>query len=248
MFFWFKRGTVVVDAFTHSLPAYKYFPVETANKFVPEWWKQTPKHFDCPIDDGAITVKGNTARRCAGIIDYYHKNSIIVPLWSDLELDYGPQGYAYAFADSKTALAYHPQVMRGEYMKEYEHYKIASAWKFREKTGVKFHFSSPFYNYDDPGLMVVPPAIVNYKYQHSTEFNFMLKRPAVTKRFSLQAGQPLIHLAPLTDKNVVVKTHMVTPEEYERSFRWVFAFNNLYNKAKKISDARESKCPFGFGK
>lgn len=252
MFFIMKKSTVVVDAFTTNPAAHKFFPIDSANNFLPEWWKRTEKYTKpIKMGDGGVLVQGNTIRRCAGVIDYYNSNNLVIPLWTDIEIDIGPQEYRTAPADGCTKVGYHSQDMRGEFMPEYEHLKIASAWKFKEKDGIKFHFSQLFYNFDDPCKLVMPPAIVNYKYQHSTEINFMVRRPVTNQRVSLEAGQPMVLLTPLTERKVVVKCHLLTEDEFDKQFKWVFAFNNVYNKAKKIKqqqESKKSKCPFHFGK
>lgn len=239
MFFFIKRSKVVVDAFTCNISAYDYFPIDTANKHMPKWWKNTPKYTkDVPYGSSSVLVPGNTVRRCAGIIDYYKKDSFVIPLWSDLALDYGPQDYNYVFADGRSKLIHHEQDMRGEFMSEYEHFKLASPWKLYEKSGIKFHFSQLFYNFEDPGKIILPPAILNFKLQHATEINFMVKRPICINRLNMAAGTPLVLLTPLTEKDVSIKTHLVSAEEYQRKSKATFAFNNEYFKIKKL------KCPF----
>lgn len=247
MFFIIKKKEVVVDAFTHRGYVYDYFPIDSANNFMPEWWRNTPKYIKKEQNpENMPEIQGNTIRRCAGVIDYYNKNNLVIPLWSDLALDVGPNSFKYVFADMTTSLVRHEQAMRGTFMSSYEHFKICSPWKFKEKRGVKFHFSQMFYNFEDPGKIILPPAIVNYKYQHSTEINFMVKRPVSDQRITLTAGDPMVLLTPQTEYDVKVKTHLVSEEEYNRTSRWLFSFHNAYNKAKKIKQKNESKCPFGF--
>lgn len=246
MFLFFKRSKVVVDAFTCQGSVNSLYPLTTANKCLPQWWKNTPKEFVPPKQENKVVIPGNTARRCSGIIDYYNKNNIVIPMWSDLVLEYGPQDWKYAYADGISVLLRHEQEMRGSYMPEYEHFKIASPWRIEEKSGIKFHYSQIFYNFDDPGSVLFPPAIVNYKYQHSTEINFMLRRPAVIKTFKVEAGQPLVMLTPLTEKEVVVKTHLISFEEHTQRFMWMSSFHGHYNKEKKILQEKEKKCPFRF--
>lgn len=246
MFFLFRRPKVTVDAFTTLGHAYDFHPIRSANNFAPEWWKKTPKSYSPPPEPNKVTVSGNTIRRCAGVIEYYNKNNLIIPMWSDLAMDFGPQNWSYAFADHKSVLLHHPQEMRGEYMPEYEHFKIASPWRLQEKSGVKFHFTQAFYNFDDPAEILFPPGIVNYKYQHSTEINFFLKRTATVKRVLIEAGQPLVLLTALTDKEVEVKTHIISIEENTKRFDRLTAFHNHYIKEKKIQQQNERKCPFSF--
>lgn len=245
-----KPKTITIDAFTHLKAAHDFFPIDTANNFIPEWYKRTPKFGpNVPVDVSMVEVPMNTIRRCVGVIDYYGTTSFIIPLWSDLILDYGPDEFKHKFSDGVSRILYHNREMRGEYLKDFEHFKILSCWKLKEKTGVKFHFSQPFYNFDDPSKIIIPPGVVDYKYQHSTEINFFLKRPPTMERITLDAGQPVAMITPLTDTRIVFKHHLISFDEFEKGFSHFFSFTNIYNKAKKltqIKEKRESKCPFHF--
>lgn len=250
MFFFLKRSKIVIDAFTYSPAALEYFPIDHANNFVPEWFKRVPKDIDgVELKEGCPKTKGNTIRRCVGFLDYYSKNSFIMPLWTDIKFESGADGYRYICADRKSEIQYHPQAMRGnEYLANYEHFKLLSVWRVTEKSGVKMHFGQSFYNFDDPRRVIIPPAIVNFKYQHATELQFFVERTAKTQTLEFKAGQPLVHFTPLSDKEIEIRTHLQSYDEWMQSRQWIFAFNGNYLKAKKIKDQKEKKCPFGFGK
>ena len=63
----------------------------------------------------------------------------------------------------------------------------------------------------------------------------------------LEAGQPLVMLVPLTDKEVIVKKHLIGKDEMIRKYVRVTTFHNHYVKEKKIQQQKEKKCPFHFG-
>ena len=76
------------------------------------------------------------------------------------------------------------------------------------------------------------PGVVNYKYQSGTNINLMM---APNTRIELEAGTPLAHLIPMTEKNVQVKCHLVDNNEYYNlSNRTVYpAYKNRYAKGMR---------------
>jgi hypothetical protein len=142
------------------------------------------------------------------------------------------------FADnSSNFIEYHtPEIRGNKYLKDYHHFKLISPWRFKEKSGVNFLFSQPFYNFENPTDFIIPPAIVNYKYQHNTEVNFFVGKPkeGTRHRLSLDAGQPLVYLTPLTEKRVVVKAHEVTKAEWDKVQLPRLFFTGNYKKDKHL--------------
>jgi hypothetical protein len=88
--------------------------------------------------------------------------------------------------------------------------------------------------------------VIDFKYQHSSNINFIAPRG---RRFEMFAGQPLAHIIPLSDKNIEIKTHVIMNNDLEGlkllNNNYPF-FNRSHRKMKKIIDGQEakSKCPF----
>lgn len=260
MFFFFRRPKIVVDAFIRQSHCHlhEYFPVESANHFIPEWWKKAPKgnNTELMTNKKSPRPKETTSvRRCSGIVDYYNSNSIIIPLWMSCVLEYSSEdskfGQLWASQDQNIFIKYHEPDMRGpDYAKNFHHFKFISPWKFKEKSGINFYFGQAFYNFDIPDEVVMPPGILNYKYQHATEINFFVRKPLgqLVKKIEFKAGQPLAYVLPITEKKLELRTHVIPDDEYfELTTKQVF-FSNSYNVVKKIKEKNEKKCPFGFGK
>lgn len=258
MFFFFRKPKLVVDAFTKVPQVHEHFPVETANHFIPDWWKRVPKEYISQNtgQNAPPNRKLNTIRRCSGIVDYYNSNSIVIPLWMSCIFEYGENPFTskaiFSTPDPVFGLKYQDYKMRGEeYLKNWHQFKFSSPWRFKEKTGVNFHFTQCFYNFEHPDEVIIPPAIINYKYQHSSEVNIFVKKPPGKEiyRIEFDAGNPLVHLTPITEKKLELRTHLVSDSEYEALHSKQMFFNNSYNRMKKIQEKRESrekKCPFGF--
>ena len=54
------------------------------------------------------------------------------------------------------------------------------------------------------------------------------------KQYSIDAGQPLAYLIPLTEKNVNVKIHVVDDNEIKKLKTFHHSFHNGYEITKKI--------------
>lgn len=235
MFFFCRSKTITLDAFTTDPHVASLLAPDYAINFKPKWWYQVPSYED-GVSSSGIKMKNNTIRRCKGFKDYYSTSSIVIPLWDSFVLEYSDTGSRFTFANGNT-LEYQAESIRGRsYLNNFHQFKLNSPWRFREKSGVNFLFTQAFYNFKDPTRFVMPPAIVNYKYQSSTEINFFVKKPKAdeAKILELEAGQPLVYLTPLTEKRVVVKTHVMSQEEFKKVEVPMVFFNGLYGKLKRL--------------
>lgn len=234
MFFFCKPKTIVLDAFTTHRHLVEMFPPDYAIKFRPKWWSEIP-YAERTLASG-ITIQANTMRRCMGFKDYYSDRALIVPLWCSFVMEYKNDGSRYSFAEDKYFIEFQNEIQRGpNYLTGFHQFKLATPWRFREISGVNFLFSQAFYNFKDPTEFIMPPATINYKFQHSLEVNFFVRKPPAgeSSRLEIDAGHPMIYLAPLTEKKVIVKTHLVSEEEIKRVNIPAIYFNGLYSRLKK---------------
>ena len=236
MFFFCKPKTIVLDAFTVNSSIVDLLAPDHASKYKPKWWYDIPTERQIVLPSG-INIKSNTMKRCRGFKDYYSNVSIIIPLWDSFVLEYSKDGSRFSFVDNKNIIDYQLEAQRGfVYLKDFHQLKLVSPWRFREKTGINFLFSQAFYNFQDPTSFVMPPAIVNYKYQNATEVNFFVRKPIGEDvgRIEFEAGHPLVYLTPLTEKRVVIKTHLVSTEELDKVAPPFLFFSGRYSKRKKL--------------
>lgn len=235
----FKRKTIVIDAFTASINAFDLFPIDDANKFLPDWWKDVPANFFAESKSG-IGLKRTTIKSCTGFTNLY-QNGFIMPLWSDLIIQTQGNQYSYQFADNISDIAFHGIEQLGKEFGHHVHVKIISPWKIREQKGIKFLYSEPTWN--EPSDMLIqktPPGLVEFKFQHTTHVNMFLSKG---RRYEWLAGKPMAHIIPLTENKVELKTHLVGPTEIMRVMHtsgFPF-FNNGYVQSKKI---KQNKCPW----
>jgi hypothetical protein len=107
------------------------------------------------------------------------------------------------------------------------------------------------FNTNDTSEFIIPPAVVDFHYQHGNNINLFIKTD-VKSEFLFPHGQPMAHLMPLTERKIVLKHHLLSYDEYNKfsAKQSLITFTGKYKKVKRILRAKEkeSKCPFGFGK
>jgi hypothetical protein len=232
MFFFCKPKTVTLDAFTTRPQLVELLAPDYANKFKPKWWYDIPTKEKITLPSG-ISAESNTMKRCRGFKDYYSNAAIVIPLWDSFVLEFTNNGHRHSFASNESILEYQIDLQRGpEYLKEFHQLKLGSPWRFKEKSGINFLFTQAFYNFKDPTSFVMPPAIVNYRYQTATEVNFFVRKPTDDSigRIEFEAGHPLVHLTPLTEKRLVIKTHVVSEVELKKIDPPFVFFAGKYSK------------------
>jgi hypothetical protein len=234
--FIFKRKSIVIDAFTNVTGVYEYFPIQPANKFMPNWWKSIPQSLDLPNKVG-ISVKTPTLKTCSGFIDLYQQG-FIMPLWADLIFETKASGeYAFQFSNPESNMNSHMSLQFGNALNNIIHLKIISPWYLNEKTGIKFLLFQPMWNHiKEHREFIIPPGVVDFKNQVVSNINMFV--PAINSRYEVKNNTPLMHIIPLTDKKVTIKHHLVDDKEFNRihdrvEYHSTFVGKMLNNKKLK---------------
>lgn len=226
--FFIKKSKIHLDCFTplNELPL--LFPLVPAAERTPATWKNLPTTV---VYGGP---KRGTMKTCPGVGSVY-RSGFIIPAWSDIyinttnnEVKWFPQQYGEN---------HNPKQWGTEYLKDHNHIKLVSPWKIREKTGVQFLFTNAFW-WDDQFKPFVPNGIVEYKYQHTTSVNMLFPKNMFPKELTIPAGKELAHVIPLTDKEVVLKMHQVSEEDYAKFDSFFFGFNGQYFRRKKLLQSK----------
>jgi hypothetical protein len=238
-----------VDNFTYLPHVYEYVPIVKASKTLPDWWKK--------LDRGTVEytkepdfqiLRNKTMKTCYGFLEFY-KKGMVLENWSDLHVTVADDYFHYYYSSGSKPES-HPDRQRGEGFSKYHHLKLVSPWTTKEKTGVKFLYVGAEYSLGDYDIKV-PPAIINFTFNTSTNFNFFF--PKKTYNFNIDMGNPLSHIIPLSEKDIVIKNHLITRQEYDTIklgsgssiYGWK-SFDKLIRRNKQ-RDASNKSCPFGFG-
>lgn len=249
MLFIFKKRKLVLDLFTYRQMIYDAAKPKLAPHFYPDWWKEVKTE----MPTGNDLFPTATIRRCMGLVEHY-KHGFIIPMWSDLRVEVGAVGdnfFRAQVSDMTTPLNDHPAAIRGSYLPDthYQHLKLHAPWAAKCKEDVYWKWEQPTWSYRNPNRSIVLPGTIEYKYQYSMNVNMMFARQHEKSMIEIPFQQPLVHLTPLTERDLELRYHMVTREEFGRFMQGEKLSNiNQYRSYRRVRESEESKCPFGFGK
>jgi hypothetical protein len=248
--FWFKSKKITVDAFCVVPGVVDYCPIEPASKFLPNWWKSLDASYEIYNEKFNVNHRKSTLKRCDSFVALY-KKGFILPLWTDMQVQTNENSYGCMFSDNSTDVVSHDRKQfDSPTFSNLLHMKIISPWVLQEKTGCEFSWNLPWWNnVEQRNDFYVLPGVIEFKYQHATNINMFINN--TPRNFMIAAGTPLVHMIPISDKDVEVKCHYLPQQEYNKKFHKTthqLKFIGAYKERKKISKSKESKCPFGFSK
>lgn len=251
MFFWFKKKKVILNCYTFSNIAYEYSPIDRLVNYIPEWFRKTKKHED------VLTIKN-----CIGILDYY-KKGIALSSWNYFDIKIDNSGYQWSTALDSGLKSDVTEHFPSEFKKfEFDSFgnrisnlKIVSPWIFFCDKNKYFLFSSPMYNIRDMFThMTLMPGVIEFKYNHDTNINYMVSSTKDPVHINLKLMTPLVGLFPLFDDELEIRNHLVSVEEYNNLNKMQSILTdairkmpfNFYKEKKRIVDSLDSrnKCPF----
>ena len=224
-----KKSIIHIDCFTYKDYVYQYNPIKEASKFMPEWITKMQSEYKA---NGFVPT--STMKKCPAIIDYL-TTGFTIPLWSDLVINTSSidNSFKWQFADEKTDSICHSAMQWSSFTNptENSHMKIISPWHIKTKDDVKFLWSNPFYNNKIQLSYHLAPAIIDFKDQHASHINMFIDVNKNTD-IKIDAGTPLVHVLPMSDKQVKIKTHLIDKKEYDKQEKPVIYFINNYKKIR----------------
>lgn len=217
MIFKFLQRPITIDFFISEKYyfAFKNFPIVHSSKFIPNWWKNTPKSsFNWDKFQPDLTTKS-----CVGIIETF-KNGYILPLWSDLAIkienpDENSWKLQYSFSDNISNLHLHSSEQLPNFYTNYCFLKITCPWLIKFNDNIKIILMDPFYLTSEPKPYITPYGILKNLNGFSQINPFMIF-PTTNTELIIKSGTPLLHLIPITEKPLVIKTHMISDIEYNK--------------------------------
>jgi hypothetical protein len=248
MIFFFKKKKLVVDCFTNRHDVYKFSKVDKSEKFYPDWWKKLPKE----VFTESALEEHSTMKRCIGFVNWY-QNGIVIPLWSDLNMMVESEHLRvihWNFSDGWTDMTQHGDnqftgMFEGS---SFTVLKISTPWKFKCSDETQFMMQSMYYNHKTINQLNIAPGVVDFKYQNAVNILCSIEHQDIPRLLKLKFGEPLVIIRPISDREIVIKQHLIDDIEYDRLNTPPLTFSNRYKIMKKFAKENESKCPFGFGK
>lgn len=239
---WIKKSKIIVDAFTANSTAYELFPIDHAIKFVPDWWKNAPKEYEVRELFPVSTIK-----RCPAVIETF-KHGLMLPLWSDLAIaTRGGDNWEIKFSDPRTSIEPHDAGQWNMYAdpQKYMHIKLMSPWALKTKEEIYWTYGKPTWNFPVDNNLFMAPGIINFKTQHSTHVNILMPLEARSP-YIINAGQPVAHMIPLTEKEIDIRTHLISEEDFRARHTNQFSHSFVKGYIRTNAIKKEKKCPFHF--
>jgi len=246
----FKSKDIILDCYTCIPWVYDNAKINYGNKYMPQWWKDTPSKTQHGED---------TIRVCQGLIDFY-KSGIVIPSWFEanfhIKSKYDTHENAYTWEASNYAVntdGSHSQEQWGLYSRDNgNNIKLESPWVFKTKDPIQFTWTQPTWSLRDcVDHLTVLPAVVDYKYQHWTNINWLVVNKDEPKNINIAPLTPMVIIHPMTDRNVIIKNHLVSKDEWDRigggtEFMLLQGNKNLYQSKKRLVDKIEKieGCPY----
>ena len=236
MIFLIKKRKLVLDLFTAEQQVFDAAKPKAASQFFPDWWKELKTQIpNTPV------IPQPTMKRCMGLVDHF-KHGIIVPMWTDFRIEVGEIGTEHhyaAAANGYTPIVQHSAKQRGGFAPpdKYCNLKLESPWSIKCKEGVYFKWEQPTWNMNNLTAYVVLPATVEFVYQHAVNVHLMFPRGLNRDVRQISFGTPVVHLTPLTERELDLRHHMVTPTEYhtfQSGYR--LSFLNTYRTGRRAKE------------
>ena len=230
--FWGKKA-VTLRFVTNNKSAFMYAKPDKSTKFLPAWWKDLAK--------GQRARENMDMTHCHGFLDLY-KKSIILPMWSYLKIDVGVIGtdfYQWEYGDGRSDLSVHPEGQRGSFLPEsgYQHIKLISPWLMECDEDISVAWLDV--KYGDKNNPYALSGVTKPKQMSGSNINMMLPRGEQLKTYEFDVGDPLVHLIPLTEREVKLEWELVSNEEFSDRQPVI-----LYSKFGRHTKALK-QCPFG---
>jgi len=215
-FLFSKRKTVVLDCFTPFEIYARDNPVAKSSAFIPNWWRRVPQSVEVKSQTG-VSIQMPTMRGCTGFMDL-HRYGVMIPLWSDMNIRIADGKFAWhsaAHFDVVSHVATHPGWHYGNEFADLVHLKLVPPWRLKEKNGIRFSVAG----YPWGAVRKTPnfhflSGISDFRSQTTIQANIFATKNSEPYQYDLMAGDPLLHLIPLTDHQVLPRIHVVSEAEF----------------------------------
>lgn len=241
MNFLFKRKEIVLDCFTFDELIAQCSPIESATKFLPDWFINLPNTYQSK----GIYEKG-TMKYCKGMRDLY-KNAFAMPMWAELAIKVADGGFSWQFSDYVSNAHIHDVEARGTFLptEQYGQIMLISPWALKTKENLNWVMTQATYNFEELNSINLMPGVLNFAEQHSANLNISINL-RFDNHFFIPTGQPMAYLFPMTEKIVKVKRHVVSLDEWNKLQNVNIVKRSFYNcfMTGRRLQKQFSDCPY----
>jgi len=172
----------------------------------------------------------SSIKHCPAIQGLY-STGILIKAWCDIKIFVSPEGYVDSIQKEdrinrqKLAGSFHPYSQRAGFLSNMAHWKIHNPWIFNTNRYRKFFWNGAYWW--NPQLIEnnihIVPGFIDFYTQHGTEINMFLPIKNESYEIHINCGDPLIHLFPIDDNSINIKTQLISAEKLD-------SFNNSHLK------------------
>lgn len=217
--FMFSKKSINVTAYTFNPSYFNSAKPEYQSTEKPDWLKKLKTFFLERDERSTIIVKNPTAAVCPAIKDFLHL-PIQLKMWADIDIKIFPDGSwtHYSRPDWQVQVVEHRKTQYGEAYNNRIALKLNSPWYFVSDQEIKFtfiesHYSTSFFRDQD---IVIPPGIIDYSFQHSTNIHLSFPIKSEPYVVHLKHGTPLISMFPITERKVNFEVKQVSFDEWQQ--------------------------------
>ena len=225
--FLFKRKTIVLDCFTFIDLVLERFPITESINHVPVWFKKVPK----PVESNSLEPV-SSIRKCYGMLDLF-KRGAVLPLPCDVKIGTWYENNVYNVKSYNILSNEHITVHN---FTEHFH-KLSIPWLIKTNSKKPFLLTNCHYHSKRPNITVVNGTTHFHWCPQIHVFFHLFKEEGGTEENPnvtiLEGGFPIIHIIPIEDVKVKVKTHLIPETEFFNKARSHSFFNNNYLKLLK---------------
>jgi hypothetical protein len=221
--FLFRKSKLVLDLVIseENIQTYNLFPAIETRRIIPSWFKTCPKS----EFNWFKFIPDRTVKSCPGIIDYIN-SGFVTPLWSDVNIRTSPEQIEwYSAKEDPNFFQYHETLIQspGFYNNQFM-LKTINPWRIKKrKQDIKI--ISVFAQYHHSKSLPYSFMQGTLDTKMTTALNFFIAFPKTNATYELKAGDIFMQYIPLSDKQLVIKNHLVSKQE----------FINLSNEHNAIS-------------
>jgi hypothetical protein len=246
------NSNVNLRATSPYIEVLKYVPVVEAKECTPDWFKNLKGVQRVPVIDiynnqatptGELSPMFASAKFCPAINDIL-STGFIIKMWCDAEIRVYPDGNTqHAFSSNFFKAESHSPLQYDGIIKNFTNIKLISPWHFVTNKKVDFYWTSPFYHTPvfEQNNIIVMPGLLNFYYNHVTNINLLLPVKSEEYTVQLKAGQPLVHLIPMTKDKINLAIDQISFDDFSTSTMNLKFYGTTSFKNKNLS-----KCPFAF--
>lgn len=214
--FW-KNKDVNLTAYTYSESYIKTCPPIYKPTEKPSWLKKL-KTFTVDWDQRSqMAIKNATAAVCPAV-RYFLSEPITLSLWADIDIKIFPDGKwtHYTRPEWNVMLGEHHGSQFGEAYNGRVAIKLTSPWYFKTDDPAKFmfmesHYSTSFFRDHN---IILPPGLIEYKYQHATNVHMLFPIKDEEYVVRLKHGTPLISMFPMFERKLNFETKLIPYNEF----------------------------------